>query len=214
VGCGGFRDFVVTFCAIDSGGNSANESVVISVLDTPTASPPQLADPADRTLPAGQLLTIPLSASDYDGDSLSFAAASLPAGASLSPQGRFSWTPSEAQLGVHALGFSATDCTGRSDSQQVEIEVVSTAPHLIGLSAASGAKGDEISVSGENFGGRKVFVYFGTKKAKVRAGSDTSLLVRVPKKKKNLPDTLTISVMRDGIASDNALNFSYAPAAP
>ncbi len=214
VGCGSFEDVSVTLYAIDPDGNSASESVVISVLDTPSGAPPDLGDPADRSAPAGQPITLPLSADDADGDSVSFDVASLPDGASLSPEGTFSWTPSEAQLGPHTLSFTATDCTGQSASQDVSIEVVSSAPHLSSLSAQSGVKGDTISVGGQNFAGRKVFVYFGTKKAKALSVSDDSVLVRVPKKKSGLPDALSISLMRDGIASDNSLPFSYVPPAP
>jgi hypothetical protein len=41
-----------------------------------------------------------------------------------------------------------------------------------------------------------------------------SLVVRVPKKKADLPAALTLHVVRDGIASDNALPFTYVAPAP
>jgi hypothetical protein len=59
-----------------------------------------------------------------------------------------------------------------------------------------------------------VKVYFGTKKAKAWSVTDTSLSVSVPKKKATLPDALSISVLRDGVASDNSLPFTYVAPAP
>jgi hypothetical protein len=214
VGCGGISDHTVTFYARDPDGNQATETVVISVLDAPTGAAPEIANPADRTAPAGRALSIPLSASDADGDSVTFAPVSLPAGASLSAGGLLAWTPGEAQLGMHVLSFSATDCTGASATGDVAIEVVSGVPHLTSLSAASGGQGDEITLYGQNLLGRKVRVYFGTKKAKAYAVTDTSLTVRVPKKKASLPDALSLSVLRDGVASDNSLPFTYVAPPP
>ena len=213
VGCGSFEDHSVTFYATDSDGNQASETVVISVLDTPTGSPPAIDDPADRTALSDRVLSIPISADDPDGDSASFAPVSLPAGASLSPTGMLSWTPTIAQIGTHELSFTATDCTGESSGASVTIEVVSSAPHLTSLILASGAPGQELAIGGQNLAGKKVRVYFGPKKAKAYSVTDTSLLVRVPKKKKKgLPDTLSLSVLRDGVVSDNTLPFTYTPA--
>ena len=144
---------------------------------------------------------------------MSFAATSLPVGATLSPSGAFSWTPSATQLGVQPLGFTATDCTGESSAQSVAIEVVSSAPHLTGLSATSGQKGDEITLDGQNLAGRKVRVYFGTKKKKPRLVTDTSLVVRVPKLGRVATAT-SISVLRDGVASQNTLPFTFLPPEP
>lgn len=209
VGCGDTSDHSVTFYARDPDGNQATETVVISVHDAPTGSPPEIDDPADRSAPAGRALMIPLAASDPDGDSVSFEPVSLPAGATLSPGGTLAWTPGEDQLGVHVLSFAVNDCTGESAAGNLEIEVVSGLPHLTSLSAASGGEGDELTLYGQNLLGKKVRVYFGTKKAKALSVTDTSLVVRVPKKKTTLPDTLTISVLRDKVASDNSLPFTY-----
>jgi hypothetical protein len=215
VGCGGFVDRSVTFSATDPDGNRASETVVISVLDAPSGAAPALSDPADRSVTAGQALSIPLSASDADGDSVTFSATGLPSGASLSPTGQFSWTPQPVQVGTHPIGFTATDCTGRSASQSVSIEVATSAPVLGALSAASGSKGDLLMLTGQNLAGRKVKVWFGPKKAKAREVTATSLVVKVPKKsKKVLGDQVAVTVVRDGIPSVNALSFTWLAPAP
>ncbi len=212
VGCGGFADVPIEFSARDPHGNRASEVVVISVVDSPTRAPPVFADPADRSVSAGQALSIPLSASDADGDSVSFDATSLPAGASLSPAGVFGWTPSDAQVATHSLAFTATDCTGESAAQDLSIEVASTAPQLGSLSSATGWKGDMLTLSGSNLHGKKVRVYFGPKKAKARDVTVTSLSVKVPKKSKHVVgNDVSVTVLRDGVVSDDALGFTYVP---
>ena len=214
-GCGGFVDRTVTFTVRDPDGNRATEAVVISVLDAPSDAPPVLDDPADRSATPGQALTIPLSASDADGDSVSFSAASLPSGASLSASGLFRWTPSTGQLGRHELTFTATDCTGRSGSEDLAIDVVIDAPVLGAISAASGWKGDFVTISGENLAGRKVKVFFGPKKTKARNVTATSLDVKIPKKKKSvIGNEVAVTVVRDGIVSANALSFTYVAPTP
>jgi hypothetical protein len=213
-GCGGFADRTVTFTVRDPDGNRATEAVVISVLDAPSGAPPVL-DPADRSATPGQALTIPLTASDADGDSVSFSAASLPSGASLSASGLFRWTPSTGQLGRHELSFTATDCTGRSGSAGLVINVVIDPPVLGAISAASGWKGDFVTISGANLAGRRVKVFFGPRKVKARNVTATSLDVRIPKKKKkSVGNEVAVTVMRDGIVSANALSFTYVDPTP
>jgi hypothetical protein len=60
-----------------------------------------------------------------------------------------------------------------------------------------------------------VKVFFGPRKAKARNVTSTSLVVKVPKKHKSvLGNAVAVSVVRDGIASANALSFTYATPTP
>jgi len=210
VGCGRFADRSVTFTAIAADGSRASETVVISVLDAPSGAAPVLADPPDRSVAPGRAFSLPLSATDADGDSVRFSAAGLPNGAALSAAGVFSWTPAAAQAGTHAITFTATDCTGRRASQSVSLSVGTSAPVLSGLSAARGAKGDWLTLTGQNLAGKKVKVFFGPRKAKAREVTATSLRVKVPKKSKKIPGSqVAVSVVRDGVASTNGLSFTW-----
>jgi hypothetical protein len=209
-GCGGAKDVTIQFFVTDTGGNQTSESVPISVLDQPTGAAPVLADPADRTVSAGQLVSIQLSASDADGDSIAYTASGLPAGASLSAAGLFSWTPTNAQAGANTIVFTATDCTGRQASQSVTVSVNPVLPpHLVSLSPTSGAAGTLVTITGERFAGGSVSVQFGAKAATISSRSDTTLVVKAPKQSKGVT-SVGVSVTRDGLASDNALAFSYA----
>jgi hypothetical protein len=207
-GCGGAKGVSVEFFVTDTGGNRASEIVPISVLDQPTGAVPVLLDPADRTVNAGQLVSIQLSASDADGDTLSYSGA-LPAGATLSAAGLFSWTPTNAAAGTTVVSFTATDCTGRSASQSVSITVNPVLPpHLASLSPASGASGATVTLTGVRFAGNSVAVYFGSKAATISSTTDTTLVVKAPRQAKGVT-AVGVSVTRDGLASDNALNFTY-----
>jgi len=208
-GCGGSKGVTIQFFVTDTGGQQASESVPISVFDAPTGATPVLADPANRTVSAGQLVSIQLSASDADGDTIGFSASGLPAGASLSNVGLFGWTPTNAQAGNHTILFTATDCTGSEASQSVTITVNAVLPpHLLGLSPTSGAANAEVTITGERFAGSSVSVFFGSKAATISSRSDTTLVVKAPKQARGVT-SVGVSVTRDGLASDNALGFTY-----
>jgi hypothetical protein len=63
-----------------------------------------------KSVDEGSALTFTLDAYDADGDSLTYSATNLPAGASLNgATGAFSWTPADGQDGIHVITFEVTD---------------------------------------------------------------------------------------------------------
>lgn len=89
---------------------------------------PVLTPVGHKTVAAGELLTLTLSAFDSDGDPLTYTATNVPAGASFSPTTRtFTWIPSVLDLGPHSVTFGVADnrVPPRSDSETVTITVVS-----------------------------------------------------------------------------------------
>lgn len=91
---------------VSDGALSASETFTITVGNVnrpPVLSPSPIGN---RTLTVGQSLTIAVTASDADGDTLTFTSANLPTGATLTPNGTgaatFSWTPTAAQTGNFA----------------------------------------------------------------------------------------------------------------
>ena len=78
-----------------SGFKGSEASVSITV--TPVNDAPVLGAIAPQTVKAGQTLTFTATATDVDGDALAFALLDAPAGASITPQGVFSWTPTAGQ---------------------------------------------------------------------------------------------------------------------
>ena len=67
---------------------------------------------------------------DPDQDTITFSASIIPAGASL-VNGTFTWTPTSAQIGVHAVTFTAADSNGGTDSEVVTITVAAVASPAI-----------------------------------------------------------------------------------
>ncbi len=207
--CNGTVQTNVQFTASD-GTLSANETVPISVVDANTNAAPTFTDPADRSVYAGQIVQAQLQASDVDGDSVTFASSNLPTGATLTPAGAFSWTPSAPQTVDIAL--TATDCTGRSAAQTLRVTATAqAAPHLTSLSQTTGWYGDTITLTGTALAGNAVTVRFRSGAASIVSLSDTSITVVVPKIKKKYrkAGAQPVTFSRDGVAADNVLSFDY-----
>ncbi len=70
-----------------------------------------LQNPGDQTVAEGQPLTVALSATDPDGDNLTYSIANAPPGATFDPaHGIFTWTPNLFQAGTYAnVVFGASD---------------------------------------------------------------------------------------------------------
>lgn len=97
-----------TYTVIDGKGGSATGLVTVSVIQS--NRPPVLLDPGDQSVAEGQLLSFALSASDPDGDTLTYTATGLPTGAALDPTaGVFAWTPAAGQAGTYPVTFTASD---------------------------------------------------------------------------------------------------------
>ena len=73
----------VTWVATDANGNKASATQRVTVLPTVVNTPPVLANPGNQQNPLGVALSLTLSASDADGDNLSYSAGGLPAGLTL-----------------------------------------------------------------------------------------------------------------------------------
>ena len=116
-------DYQVTFTASD-GQNQDSATVTITVVKVNRA--PVLGEIDDRFIDQDQSLAFPLAASDPDGDSLTYSASGLPAGASLTG-GSFSWTPSASHVGSHNITFVVSD-GDLQDRQSMTIVVAGTGP--------------------------------------------------------------------------------------
>jgi hypothetical protein len=80
----------------------------------------------DQTLEAGETLTLNLTATDADGDSLSWQALDKPEGATLTDNGDgtavFAWTPESSDTGTHTITLVVTDATAQSQSLTVDLK--------------------------------------------------------------------------------------------
>jgi PKD repeat protein len=88
----------VVFTVTDSNSATDTETVAITVSNTNRA--PVLAAIGAKTVAENAALTFTLSATDADGDTLTYSATGLPTGAPLnSSTGAFRWTPTYAHQG-------------------------------------------------------------------------------------------------------------------
>jgi hypothetical protein len=101
----------IVFTVTDDGDPVATdtESIIITVNNTNRA--PVLDPISNQTASEGGSLTFTVSASDPDNDTLTYAAANLPTGATFNPTTRvFSWTPGYSDAGNYTdVEFSVTD---------------------------------------------------------------------------------------------------------
>lgn len=107
-------------------GSASGASVAVTVAGGAVAiasHPPVLAPIGNKVAAEGSLITFTVSASDADGDALTYTATGLPNGAAFDPATRtFRWTPGYDQSGSYTLRFQATD--GRStDYEDITITV-------------------------------------------------------------------------------------------
>jgi len=105
------KTIFLTFVVSD-GTDFDRETVRIQVTATATSNPPTFADVGDQILPVGQPYTLALSATDPDGDRLTYGhEGTLPTGASLdATSGVFSWTPAASDVGAPVrITFTVSD---------------------------------------------------------------------------------------------------------
>jgi hypothetical protein len=126
----------VTFTVSD-GHTQDSETVTITVNNTNRA--PVLDFIPDKSVNENTLLTFGVSATDPDGNPLSYSATGLPTGATFASQ-TFSWTPSSSQAGNSCQVTFTADDGQLDDSQIVTITVTDTlAPSVTNLSPAAGS---------------------------------------------------------------------------
>lgn len=84
--------------------------------------PPVFDEVPDQEIDVGELLEFQVTATDPDGDELTYIVEDLPEGASFQNQ-LFSWTPAVSQAGVYTVYFIVDDGNGGSDLMNVRITV-------------------------------------------------------------------------------------------
>ncbi len=97
---------------VSDGSLTDDETIFITVLrvGAPPNQPPSLDPIGNKTVTAGSLLTFTISATDPDGNALTYSAAGLPSGAIFDAFSRtFTWTPAISLNGSYQMTFTVSD---------------------------------------------------------------------------------------------------------
>jgi len=111
-------------------------------------SPPVLTAVAAKTVTGGDALNFTVGATDVDGDTPIFHSISLPAGATLSAQGAFSW-PSATPAGSYTMMYYASD-PDAANSAQGTVNITVAAAGASTSSGGGGGGGCSISPEGKS----------------------------------------------------------------
>lgn len=121
------------------------ESLTISVKDD---VPPVFDSIPDKTVDENSLLTFTITATEANGETVSFSAFDLPPGATLDPvTGVFSWTPSFSQAGVYP---DVTFIAHSGSPDQMDIESVSITVNNIDRAPVLDPTGSKSTTTGVN----------------------------------------------------------------
>ncbi|MHC4366989.1 MAG: putative Ig domain-containing protein [Planctomycetota bacterium] len=135
----------ITFIASDG---SAQDSETVTVTVSLTGNQvPVLSLIGNKSVNENTLLTVAVSATDGDGDPLTYFAGGLPDGARFFGQ-TFSWTPTYTQAGTYNVTFVVSDGTAQ-DSETVAITVnnINQLPVLAAIGSRSVNEGSRLSFS-------------------------------------------------------------------
>jgi hypothetical protein len=122
-------NYPVAFKVTDAGTPPASDAETITLSVGNLNRPPVLAPVGNWVASPGEALSIPLSASDPDGNAVAFGAAGLPAAAALTDHAdgsaTLAWTPLAADAGSAAMTLTVTDdgVPMASDAEQITITV-------------------------------------------------------------------------------------------
>jgi hypothetical protein len=105
---------------------------------------PSLGSIGDQTVTAGDLLTLTISATDPDGNDLSYSIASgSQDGMNLdAATGKFTWTPTDGQTGSFNVTFRVTDNGNPARSDQETITITVREKTAVQFAAASASVGE------------------------------------------------------------------------
>jgi len=119
-------------------GSTSPADILIDQLELNQNLPPVLNPIANKTIEAMQQLSFKISATDPNGDSLTYSAQNLPAGATFSNQ-QFSWTPAKNQTGSYQITFIASD--GKTSVAQTIKVNVDKSPIICSSNSDCGTNG-------------------------------------------------------------------------
>jgi hypothetical protein len=114
---------------------------------------PVLGAIGNRSVVAGTTLSFTISATDSDGDTLTYSASNLPSGATFASATRtFSWTPESGQSGVYpGVRFQVSDGS-LTDSEDISINVMVDNPVQADINSDGAVNSLDMIMVGQHWG--------------------------------------------------------------
>ncbi|WP_415233568.1 Ig-like domain-containing protein, partial [Pseudorhodobacter sp.] len=132
-----------TFAASD--GKSLSLPVTFAIRVTPVNDAPVITSQAAASVAEGQELSLQLTATDPDGDSLHFTLISGPAGATLTADGLLRWVA--GPVGARDFQVTVSDGAGGTASQTLRVTVTNLAPTVTLQLPASAVLGELVTAT-------------------------------------------------------------------
>ena len=114
----------VTIAVSDGRGGQATQSFQVTVLATAPNHPPVFTSTPRTSIRLGSGYLYAVTATDPDGDPLTFHLDQAPAGMAISAAGLITWTPEADQFGTNAVTVRVDDGRGGSATQDFTINVL------------------------------------------------------------------------------------------
>ncbi len=147
----GLPDSEEHYFAVSAYDASGNESTYSNIVHSPVVTaennPPVLGAIGNKSVLEEAILSFNVSATDADGDSLTYSASPLPAGAGFNTEtGAFLWTPALNQGGNYSVTFTVSDGNA-TDTETISIVVVDVnqPPVLNSIGTKTVAEGAHLS---------------------------------------------------------------------
>lgn len=141
--------YSLTFSVSDGNGGSDSQTIAVSVVNIQENRAPVLASIGSKGVNEGDTQYIPISASDADGDALTYTVSGLPAGATFDTGDQlFKWPTTYSQSGSYPITFRVSD-GALNDSETITITVndVNRAPTLSAIGDKVVPEGQTLSFS-------------------------------------------------------------------
>ena len=200
-----------TFTASD--GSLTSVPATVSITVTPVNDPPVLTNvPQTVSIPKNLPYTFTATATDVEGNPLTFSLVTPPAGAAITAAGVFTWTPTAQQVRSTPYLFSVKVSDGvLAATQGVALTVLQsgTVFSFAGFSPTSGPIGTGVTVTGTGMGTVSAVKFNGLPASFTRSSS-AKIVATVPGGAISGPITLVSS----SGAFTSTVAFTVTPAAP
>ena len=196
--------YTMTVRVDDGSGASDSENVTVTATEGGTNDAPVLDFIGSQEINELGTLEFTATATDNDGDSLTFTmAGDRPRGASMTPGGMFSWTPDQSQDGDYSITVRVSDGRGGTDSEVVTVTVHDIAPLPVSARDSSSSAialtlSETVTSEGQGSNGFEVMMEGDPVSVESITGSGTTTLTL------NLDGTIS--------ASDGVVRLSYSDA--